>query len=171
MTRLTPGSVTVRAANGCAAPSSGRVTTMAPSSLRDTVIGSATVSPGCPWDPDRDVLGVDGDVDTGGNRHRLLTNTRHVQPHHTCTRGFATPTAAWRVGEQTDDVEMIATPRPPSTRWSTCVDPQTGLDTRRRPARLAPGRGQTSVDHQRLALPEHPFAWKSVWMWPSACSP
>lgn len=56
----------------------GRVTTMAPSSLRDTTIGSAMSRVRVPWALDRHVLALDGHVDSGGNRNRLFSNTRHV---------------------------------------------------------------------------------------------
>src|SRR6202000_630937 len=123
--------------------SSGRVTTMAPSSLRATVIGSATCKSRLPLGPFTETCwpSIETSTPDGIWIGCLPIRDMSVPPHHTYAR-TSPPTpclAAWRSVSRPEEVEMIATPKPPSTRGKPVDLAYTrnpGLDTRRRPAML-----------------------------------
>src|SRR6478609_8196530 len=124
--------------------SSGLATTMAPSSSRETLIGSATARPRVPLGPLTDTFCpsiVTSTPDGTGTGCFPIRDIALALPHHTYARTSPpTPSRdAWRSVRRPDDVEMIATPRPPRTRGRLVDFAYTrrpGLDTRRRPAML-----------------------------------
>src|SRR3954465_12555973 len=130
---------------------------MAPSSSLAIVIGSATARSRVPLGPLTEtfwpsiVTSTPAGTGTGGLTKRDMASP----PHQTYAR-TSPPTPcrdAWRSVSSPEDVEMIATPRPPSTRGRLVDFAYTrrpGLDTRRRPAmlrsRLGPYLSSTTSD-------------------------
>src|SRR5512143_2764874 len=107
------------------------------------MIGSATCSSKLPLGPLTDTFcpSIVTSTPDGTGIGCLPMRDMLVLPHHTYARTSPpTPSrAAWRSVFRPDEVEMIATPRPPSTRGrlvDLAYTRRPGLDTRRRPAML-----------------------------------